>query len=99
MPLLARMYVHQKDIAAQQLTSLRQVTFQTKLVMAGELVSWAAVRLRSLGRKLWVAADGAYAKKAFLKAAARAQVIVVSRLSGNVWSGSWPELRQCRKVQ
>jgi DDE superfamily endonuclease len=48
--------------------------------MAGELVSWAAARLRGLGRKLWVAADGAYAKKAFLKAAAQAQVIVVSRL-------------------
>jgi DDE superfamily endonuclease len=80
LPLLARMYVRQKDIAAQRLTLLREVAFQTKLVMAGELVSWAAARLRGLGRKLWVAADGAYAKKAFLKAAAQAQVIVVSRL-------------------
>lgn len=80
LPLLARLYVRQKDIVAQQLTSLRQVTFQTKLVMAGELVSWAAAGLRSLGRKLWVVADGAYAKKVFLKAAAQAQVIVVSRL-------------------
>ena len=80
LPLLARMYVRRKDIVAQQLTSLRQVTFQTKLVMAGELVSWAAARLQGLGRKLWVVADGAYAKKAFLKAAAQAQVIVVSRL-------------------
>src|ERR1700722_12360862 len=62
LPLLARMYVRQKDIAAQKLKFLRKVTFQTKLVMAGELVSWAATRLQGLGRKLWVAADGAYAK-------------------------------------
>jgi hypothetical protein len=80
LPLLARMYVRQKDITAQKLTFLRQVTFQTKLVMAGELLSWAAARLQGLGRSLWVAADGAYAKKMFLKAAARARVIVVSRL-------------------
>jgi hypothetical protein len=80
LPLLARMYVRQKDIAAQKLKFLRKVTFQTKLVMAGELVSWAATRLQGLGRKLWVAADGAYAKKVFLKAAAKARVIVVSRL-------------------
>lgn len=80
LPLLARMYVRQKDVAAQKLKFLRKVTFQTKLVMAGELVSWAATRLQGLGRKLWVAADGAYAKKVFLKAAAQARVIVVSRL-------------------
>jgi hypothetical protein len=80
LPLLARMYVRQKDIAAQQLKSLRGVVFQTQLVMAGELVSWAATRLQGLGRKLWVAADGAYAKKVFLKAAAKASVVVVSRL-------------------
>jgi hypothetical protein len=80
LPLLARMYVRQKDIAAQQLKFLRGVTFKTKLVMAGQLVTWAAARLQFLGRKLWVAADGAYAKKVFLKAAAKALVIVVSRL-------------------
>jgi hypothetical protein len=80
LPLLARMYVRQKDIAAQHLTFFRKVTFQTKLVMAGELVAWARQWLHSLGRTLWVVADGAYAKKAFLKAAAAAQAIVVSRL-------------------
>jgi hypothetical protein len=80
LPLLARLYVRQKDIVAQHLTCLRKVTFQTKLVMAGGLVTWAAKRLRYLGRPLWVVADGAYAKRVFLKAAAAAQVIVVSRL-------------------
>jgi hypothetical protein len=57
LPLLARMYVRQKDIAAQQLTLLRGVTFQTKFVMAGELVNWAVAWLQGLGRKLWVVAD------------------------------------------
>jgi hypothetical protein len=72
--------VRHKDVVAQHLTALRGVSFQTKLVMAAELVHWAAARLHGLGRKLWVVADGAYAKKVFLKAAAQAQVIVVSRL-------------------
>jgi DDE superfamily endonuclease len=80
LPLLARMYVRQKDIIAQKLTCLRKVTFKTKLVMAGEMVAWAAGWLRFLGRPLWVVADGAYAKRAFLRAAKAAQTIVVSRL-------------------
>jgi hypothetical protein len=80
LPLLARLYVRQKDIAAQHLTCMRGVTFQTKLVMAGALVAWAAKWLRLAGRTLWVVADGAYAKRTFLQAAAAAQTIVVSRL-------------------
>jgi hypothetical protein len=79
LPLLARMYVRQKTIEAQQLT-LRGVRFQTKLAMAGELVAWAADWLKSLGRTMWLVADGAYAKRVFLQAAAAARVIVVSRL-------------------
>jgi DDE superfamily endonuclease len=80
LPLLARMYVRQKDVEAQLLPFLRKVTFQTKLTMAGELVVWAATWLKSLQRKLWVVADGAYAKAVFLSAAASAGVIVVTRL-------------------
>jgi len=80
LPLLARMYVRQKDIDAQFLTLFHQVTFQTKLVMAAELLTWAVALLNYLGLKLWVAVDGAYAKRVFLKAAAQARVIVVSRL-------------------
>jgi hypothetical protein len=80
LPLLARMYVRQKDIAAQHLKVLRNVTFKTKLVMAGEMVAWAAIWLHYLGRQLWVVADGAYAKRVFLKAVAAAGAIAVSRL-------------------
>ncbi len=80
LPLLARMYVRQKDIDAQLLPSLRQVIFQTKLVMAAELITWAAKWLKILGRTTWVVADGAYAKRVFLQAAAAERVTVVSRL-------------------
>lgn len=80
LPLLARLYVRQKDIDAQLLPFLRKVTFQTKLTMAAELITWAAKWLKILGRAVWVVADGAYAKRVFLQAAAAARVIVVSRL-------------------
>lgn len=80
LPLLACLYVRAKDIDAQHLTFLRKVMFRTKLVMAGELLAWAASWLKSLGRPLWVVADGAYAKTPFLRAAAAAKMIVVSRL-------------------
>jgi len=84
LPLLARMYVRQKDIDAQFLPVLRNVTFQTKLAMAAELITWAADSLKMLGRTIWVVADGAYAKRVFLQAAAAARVIVVSRLRKDV---------------
>jgi DDE superfamily endonuclease len=80
LPFLASMYVRKKDIAAQLLTCLRGVTFETKLVMAGALVLEAANWLKYLGRILWVVADGAYAKRRFLQAAVAAGAIVVSRL-------------------
>ena len=80
LPLLARLYVRKKDIDAQQLTVLRDVTFETKLVMAGEMVTEAAKWVKSLDRTLWVVADGAYAKRPFLQEAAAAKAIVVSRL-------------------
>lgn len=80
LPLLARMYVRQKDIDAQSLSFLRNVTFQTKLTMAAELITWAANSLKMLGRAVWVVTDGAYAKRVFLQAAAAARVVVVSRL-------------------
>jgi DDE superfamily endonuclease len=80
LPLLACLYVRRKDIAAQHLSMLRKVTFKTKLILAGELLSWAATWLRGLGRQIWVVADGAYAKRVFLKSAKAARVTVVSRL-------------------
>ena len=48
--------------------------------MAAEAVAWLADWLKYLGKTLWVVADGAYAKRPFLKAAKAAGVVVVSRL-------------------
>jgi hypothetical protein len=56
------------------------VPFQTKLEMAAELVEWLADRLRVLGKALWIVADGAYAKRPFLRWALAAGAVVVSRL-------------------
>jgi hypothetical protein len=78
LPLLAYLYVRRKDLVKLPRTAAWK--FQTKLQMAGELVQCVADSLRNLGKKLWAVVDGGYAKKVFLAAARKAQVIVVSRL-------------------
>src|SRR5689334_9465523 len=86
LPLRALLYVRAKDIG--RLTALYRIGFRTKLQMAAELVAWAAEWLRYLGKALWVVADGAYARRPFLKAARAAGVVVVSRLRKDaaLWS-------------
>ena len=54
--------------------------FRTKLDMAVELLQWASTLLESLGKPIWVVADGAYAKAPFLKPAMALGMTVVSRL-------------------
>ena len=78
LPLLAALYVRQKDIAAIP-RGLRW-QFQTKLQQGADLVSWAAGIAVSAGKRLWVVADGAYAKRPFLKPMLKLGVVVVSRL-------------------
>jgi hypothetical protein len=86
LPLRALLYVRKKDIGP--LALLYGIPFRTKLEMAAELVAWAADWLRYLGKVLWVVADGAYARRRFLKAARAAGVVVVSRLRKDaaLWS-------------
>lgn len=78
LPVRALLYIRQKQIA--WLKRLYGVTFQTKLEMAAELVEWLAEWLRFLEQPLWIVADGAYAKRPFLRRALAAGVVVVSRL-------------------
>jgi len=78
LPLRALLYVRRKQIGL--LEQLYGVTFQTKLEMAAELVEWLVTWLRFLGKTLWIVADGAFAKRPFLRRALAAGVIVVSRL-------------------
>jgi hypothetical protein len=90
LPLRALLYVRRKDLG--KLAPWYRVEFQTKLQQAATLVTWAADWLKYLGKALWVVADGAYAKRAFLEAARAAQVVVVSRLRKDAALWCLPEL-------
>lgn len=78
LPLLARLYVREKNLAA--IAPQHRPAFKTKLELAADLVRWAARWLGFLGKPLWVVADGAYAKAPFLKPMRSLGVTVVSRL-------------------
>jgi hypothetical protein len=97
LPLRALLYVRQKDMAP--LRRWYNVPFQTKLQQGAALVAWAADWLKYLGKVLWVVADGAYAKRPFLKAARAARVVVVSRLRKDaaLWSVPKPPRRGAKK--
>lgn len=78
LPLLARLYVRKKDLPG--IDPEHRPPFRTKLELAVELLRWAKLWLRLLGKPLWVVADGAYAKAAFLKPAIALGITVISRL-------------------
>lgn len=78
LPLLALMYVRRKQSSLVQ--KWYGIAFRTKLEMAAELVEWFVLWLNHLGKHLWVVADGAYAKRPFLRRMLLAGVVVVSRL-------------------
>jgi len=78
LPLLARLYVREKNLAG--IAPACRPPFRTKLEMAVELVRWAKVWLGMLGKPVWVVADGAYARAPFLKPMRTLAVTVVSRL-------------------
>jgi hypothetical protein len=89
LPLTALLYVRQKQIAL--LSCLYGVVFRTKLEMAAELVEWLVFWLQYTGKVLWIVADGAYAKRPFLRRALAAGVVVVSRLRKDAALRSLPE--------
>jgi len=78
LPLLARLYVRRTDLP--RVPPEHRPAFRTKLELAVELVRWAVTWLGWLRKPLWVAADGAYAKAAFLRPLRGLGVTVVSRL-------------------
>jgi hypothetical protein len=93
LPILARLYVRLKDIP--RLAKRYRWTFQTKLQQAADLVEGAASYLKTPGKPLWVVADGAYAKRPFLRRALAAGAIVVSRLRKD--AALWSEPKPLRK--
>jgi hypothetical protein len=78
LPLLSRLYVRKKDLPG--IDPKHRPAFRTKLELAVELLRWAKPWLDPLNLPIWVVADGAYAKKEFLKPAASLGMTVVSRL-------------------
>ena len=78
LPLLSRLYVRMKDLP--KIDPKHRPGFRTKLELGVELLRWAHLWLGLLKTPLWVVADGAYAKAAFLKPAMAMGMTVVSRL-------------------
>jgi hypothetical protein len=76
LPLLARLYVRQKNLAG--IAPKHRPVFRTKLELAVDLMRWAVSWLGWLGKPVWVVADGAYAKAAFLKPLIGLGVVVVT---------------------
>jgi hypothetical protein len=89
LPLLAMLYVRQKNL--ESIAPWYKVKFQTKLQQAATLVEWAMQSLYGVGKTLWIVADGAYAKRPFLRRALTAGAIVVSRLRKDAALWSVPE--------
>jgi DDE superfamily endonuclease len=78
LPLRALLYVRAKDVPA--LAKAYPWEFRTKLELGAELARWLVVWLGHTGKALWLVADGAYAKRPFLKPALALGVVVFSRL-------------------
>jgi hypothetical protein len=95
LPLLARLYIRQKDLGA--IAAKDRPTFATKLAMAVELVRWAHSWLSLWGKAVWVVADGAYAKAPVLKALRALGVTMVSRLRKDAALYSLPQAREPKR--
>jgi hypothetical protein len=78
LPICSWLYVRQQDVP--KLPKRFTWTFQTKLEQAADLVLRAAKLLHSHGKAVWCVADGAYAKRPFVRPLLAAGVTLVGRL-------------------
>ena len=78
LPLRALLYVRAKDVPA--LAKDYPWEFRTKLELAVVLVRWLTVWLVPTDKALWLTADGAYAKRPFLRPVLAMGLVVFSRL-------------------
>lgn len=92
LPLLASLYVRSKDLST--IDRKHRPAFRTKLEMSADLLGWAFRLLKDLGKPIWVAADGAYAKAPFLRRATAMGMTVVSRLRKDAAVFTVPEPRR-----
>jgi hypothetical protein len=86
LPLQAQLYIRQADLP--KLPPDRRRPFATKLELAARQLHWLRVWAGHRFRERWVAADGGYAKRPFLRAAKREGFVVASRLRKDaaLWS-------------
>lgn len=78
LPLLGLMYVRAKDII--KIPAKHQWEFRTKLQLAAQQTLTFAALAKAAGKIVWTVADGAYAKRPFLKPLRAAEIVIVSRL-------------------
>jgi hypothetical protein len=78
LPLQAQLYIRRADV--DQLPPERKRPFRTKLELAAEQLRWLRPWVERHFEQLWVAVDGGYAKRPFLRPAAASGWVVVSRL-------------------
>jgi hypothetical protein len=94
LPLRALLYVRAKDVPT--LAKHYPWTFRTKLELAAELVGWIKGWLKGCGKALWLAVDGAYAKRPLLRPALAAGLVVFSRLRKDARLRALPPARRPR---
>jgi hypothetical protein len=95
LPLLGLLYVRAKDIA--KIPSWQDWEFRTKLELAVQSLRQFAELAIAAGKTVWVVADGAYAKRPFLKPLRAMGVTLVSRLRKDAALRSLPTQPPTRK--
>lgn len=95
LPVRAELYVREQDVP--KLPKPYRWSFRTKLQQAAALCDWLGTWLGHKGKRLWLVADGAYAKQEVLQAAQRNNITLVSRLRKDAALRSLPEPTPVRK--
>lgn len=96
LPLLGLLYVRAKDIS--KIPKKHGWQFRTKLELAVRPLLRFAQLAADAGKEVWIVADGAYAKRPFLRPLRAAGVTVVSRLRKDAALRTVPPSRKtCRR--
>ena len=92
LPLRALMYVKKKDM--HKLAKRCNWKFRTKLLLGGELVTWAVKLLKSAGKTVRVVMDGAYAYRPVFRILLPLGVPIISRLRKDAALHTLPQPRR-----
>jgi hypothetical protein len=92
LPVRALLYIRAVDV--QELTKDTPWDFQTKLELAVTLARWLKAWVSGTGKALWLVADGAYAKRPFLRPVQELGFVVFSRLRKDAHLRSLPPSRR-----